>query len=91
MKVTPVACPGAIARDVMHAFTKRLRAKGSGGEAPLKPTSKEGPHWRDAPRPKGKVQKSTNEEDPNQARRREADRSPLKPTNKEGPWREAKR
>ena len=35
---------------------------------------------------KSQVQKSTNEEDPSQARRQEADRGPLKPTNKEDPW-----
>ena len=71
-------------------ITKRLTAKGSDAEAPLKPTKEEGPHWRDAPRPRAKVQKSTNKEDPSQARRQEADRGPLKPTNKEDPWQEAK-
>ena len=70
--------------------TKRLTAKGSGTKVPLKPTNKEGPHWRDAPRPRAKEQKLTNEEDPSQAGRQEADRSPLKPTNEEGPWPEAK-
>ena len=75
---------------VHNEFIKRLMAKGSVAAAALQPTMEEGPHWRDAPRPRSKVQKSTNEEDPSQARRQEADRSPLKPTNKERPWQEAK-
>ena len=84
--------PRAVARaHANEIITNRLTAKGSGAEAPLKPTKEEGPRWRDAPRPRAKEQKSTNKEDPSQARRQEADRGPLKPTNKEGPWQEAKR
>ena len=62
-----------------------------GAAVALQPTMKEGPHWRDAPRPGAKVQKSTNEEDPNQARRQKADRGPLKPTTRKAPGQEAKR
>ena len=47
MKAPQVTCPRAIASDAMHAFTKRLTAKGSGAEAALQPTKKEGPHWRE--------------------------------------------